>query len=101
MKAKVNREQTAWQDLPRTIRERVAKFIFLSAIKSNVAVLLFRCEQKGWHKEQMRGLFFELVSLYKIRFFGQPISDTELIEHFEKKLDIDFDILDEAVEVVV
>lgn len=101
MKAKVNREQTAWKDLPRVMRESIAKYVFRSAIKSNVAVLLFRCEKKGWNKDRMRNLFYDLIGLYQIKFFGQSISDTELIERYEKMLDIDFDMIDDAVEVVV
>jgi len=101
MNAKINREQTAWKDLPNRIKEAVARYIFKSAIKSNVAVLLFRCEKKGWHKDKMRDLFFDLVCLYQMEFFGQRISDIDLIERYEKMLDIDFDTLADAVEVKV
>lgn len=100
MKARVNREETAWKDLPKLIQQRVASYIFKSAIKSNVAVILFRCEKHHWHKDKMRSLFYEIVGLYRMRFFGKPIKDTELIDRYEKMLGIDFDILDEAVEVV-
>ena len=99
MKANHKREDEAWKALPKKIREAIAKFVFISAIKSNTAVLLFRCEQKHWKKEHMKALFYDLVSLYQMTFFGQSISDNDLIERYEKMLDIDFGIFDTAVEV--
>lgn len=101
MKVNYNREKEAWKALPKIIREAIARFIFRSAIKSNIAVLLFRCEKKGWHKEEMRKLFDDMVSLYQLTFFGKSIHDTELIDRYEKMLGVDFDIFDEIVEVVV
>lgn len=95
------KEKAAWKALPHRVKEAISCFIFRSAIKSNMAVLLFRCEKKGWHKEDMRKLFDDMVSLYQLTFFGRSISDTELIERYEKMLGVDFDIFDKIVEVVV
>jgi hypothetical protein len=101
LKTNYNREKDAWNALPRIIREAVARYIFKSAIKSNVAIMLFRCEHRHWSKERMRSLFYEIIGLYQAEFFGKSISDVELIERYEKMLDIDFSKIDEVVEVSV
>lgn len=101
MRVNYKREDEAWKTLPKKIREAVAVYVFRSAIKSNLAVILYRCEQKHWSRERMRSLFYEVIGLYSMRYFGRSISDTELMERYEKMLGIDFSAVDEAVSVTV
>lgn len=61
---------------------------------------MFRCEKiRGWKKDELKRLFDDMVSLFQLQFFGQSISDIDLIERYEKMLDVDFDIFDKEIEV--
>ena len=61
---------------------------------------MFRCEKiRGWKKYELKRLFDDMVSLFQLQFFGQSISDIDLIERYEKMLDVDFDIFDKEIEV--
>ncbi len=61
---------------------------------------MFRCEKiRGWKKDELKRLFDDMVSLFQLQFFGQSISDIDLIERYEKMLGVDFDIFDKEIEV--
>lgn len=101
MKANYSKKiRSEFEKLPRIEREQISKFVFISAAKSVIAIVLFRCEKlRGWKKDELKRLFDDMVSLFQMEFFGNHISDTDLIERYEKMLDVSFDIFDEAIEV--
>lgn len=95
-----NKVRSEFEKLPRIEREQISKFVFISAAKTIIAIVMFRCEKiRGWKKDGLRKLFDDMVSLFQLQFFGQSISDIDLIERYEKMLDVDFDIFDKEIEV--
>ena len=92
--------RSEFEKLPRIEREQISKFVFVSAAKTIIAIVMFRCEKiRGWKKDELKRLFDDMVSLFQLQFFGQSISDIDLIERYEKMLDVDFDIFDKEIEV--
>ena len=95
-----NRAKSKFEQLPRIEREEISKFVFKSALKTALAVVLFRCEKfRHWKKEDLKRLYTDIIGLFQMEYFGQKLSDMDLIERYEKMLDVDFNILDEIVEV--
>lgn len=92
--------RSEFEKLPRIEREQISKFVFVSAAKTIIAIVMFRCEKiRGWKKDELKRLFDDMVSLFQLQFFGQSISDIDLIERYEKMLDVDFNIFDKEIEV--
>ena len=95
-----NKVRSEFEKLPRIEREQISKFVFVSAAKTIIAIVMFRCEKiRGWKKDELKRLFDDMVSLFQLQFFGQSISDIDLIERYEKMLGVDFDIFDKEIEV--
>lgn len=101
MKANYSKKvRSEFEKLPRIEREQISKFVFVSAAKTIIAIVMFRCEKiRGWKKDELKRLFDDMVSLFQLQFFGQSISDIDLIERYEKMLGVDFDIFDKEIEV--
>ena len=96
------RAKSKFEQLPRIEREEISRFVFKSATKSLVAIVLFRCEKmRQWKKADLKKLYDDLVSLFQMEFFGKQIADTDLIKRYEDMLGVDFDIFDDIVEVKV
>lgn len=85
----------SWRKLPKSEQ----KYLFVSAIKTVVAITLFRCDKTGWHKDKLISLFGDFVSLFQTHFLGKDMSDDDLIDRYEKMLGVDFSIFDKVVEV--
>ena len=94
------RIRSEFEKLPRIERENISKYVFVSAAKTIIAIVLFRCEKfRRWKKDDLKKLFYDMVSIFQIQYFGKSISDVELIQRYEKMLDVDFDVFDEIIEV--
>ena len=103
MKANYSRKiKSEFEKLPRIEREEISRFVFKSAIKSIIAIVLFRCEKiRGWKKEDLKKFFDDMISLFQLEYFGKQISDMDLIKRYEDMLGVDFDVFDDIVEVKI
>ena len=89
-----------WDRLSNTEQEAIARFCFKSAVKSIIAITLYRCDRlRHWKNNDLRRLYEDMVSIFKMKIFDKQISDEELIKYYEKLLDVDFSIFDDIVEV--
>jgi ferredoxin-fold anticodon binding domain-containing protein len=92
--------KSEFEKLPKVERDNISKYVFVSALKTMLAIVLFRCEKlKHWKKDNLRGLYYDIVSLFQMNVFNRSISDIDLIKRYENMLGVDFSKLDEIVEV--
>ena len=94
------KQKSNWEKLPKSERNEISKYLFISAQKTIIAMILFRCEKfKNYTKEQLLEVYNDMKAIYTMDIFGKKIDDRELIEHYEKMLNVEFNEFDDLIKV--